>query len=230
MPQDVDMPGIGLDLDLADMTAIGEGRLRGREMAALVKAGLDYRSLPRRIEGGARYLLDAEPPIGAADREHAVGELDIRLGRLEEVRGDAAPLGDQLVGGLDERRPADRDRARASGAPAKRDSRGVALQDPHLVRIDAETLGSELGIGGLMPLSRGLRPHQDRQGAALVEAQFGEFVGRKPGLLDIDRMPELAVTAARPRLVASPRKAGEIGGGERLVQIVGELAAVIVEP
>ena len=63
--QDVDMPGVGLDLDLADMTAIGEGRLRRREMAALVKAGLDPRRLPRRIEGGARHLLDAEPPIGA---------------------------------------------------------------------------------------------------------------------------------------------------------------------
>src|SRR5207248_10376461 len=73
--QDIDMPGVGFDLDLAHMTAIRECRLRRREMAGLVKAGLDPRSLARRIEGGARHLLDAEPPIGAADREHAVGEL-----------------------------------------------------------------------------------------------------------------------------------------------------------
>src|ERR1700739_505154 len=109
------MPGVGLDLDFADMTAIGEGRLRRREVAALVKSGLDPWSLPPRIEGGARPLLDAELPIGAGDREHAVGEFDIHLGRLEEVRGDAAPLGDQLVGGLDEGGTADRNRTRAAG-------------------------------------------------------------------------------------------------------------------
>ena len=41
--QDLDMPGLGVDLDLADMAAIGKGR-RGRgEMPALGKAGLDAR-------------------------------------------------------------------------------------------------------------------------------------------------------------------------------------------
>ncbi len=59
------MPGLGLDLDLADMAAIGEGRLRWREMAALGKARLDPRRLLRRVEGGARHLLDAEPAVGA---------------------------------------------------------------------------------------------------------------------------------------------------------------------
>ena len=42
------MPGVGLDFDLAHMAPIGEGRLRRREMAALVEAGLDPRGPPRR--------------------------------------------------------------------------------------------------------------------------------------------------------------------------------------
>ena len=48
----------------------------------------------------------------------------------------------------------------------------------NLTRLEL-ALDGELGIGGLMPLPRGLRPHQDRQRAARVEAQFGEFVGRE---------------------------------------------------
>src|SRR5437764_457756 len=100
------------------MTAIGEGGLRRGEMAALVEAGLDPGRVPRRIEGGARHLLYAEPAVGAGDREDAVGEFDIRFGRLEEVRGDPAALGNQLVGGLEKGRAANRDRPRAAGAAA----------------------------------------------------------------------------------------------------------------
>src|SRR5208337_1542596 len=96
-------PGLRVDLDLADVAAIGEGRLRRGKMAALGKAGLDAGRLLRRVEGGARHLLDAEPAVGTADGEDAVGKFDIRLGRLEEVRGDLAAFGDQLVGGMDER-------------------------------------------------------------------------------------------------------------------------------
>ena len=106
---------------------------------------------------------------------------------------------------------------------------GVALQHADLVEGDAEPLGGELGVGGLMPLPGGLRPHQDRQSAARVEAQFGEFVGRKARLLDIDGVAEPAIAAARPRRGAPRRKPGEIGGGERLVHVAGKLAAVVVE-
>src|SRR4029077_13532571 len=87
--QDLDMPGLGLDLDLADMTAIGKGRLRRRVMAGFGKAWLDTGSLLRRIEGGARHLLDTEPAVGAADGKDAVGESDIGLGCFEQVCGDA---------------------------------------------------------------------------------------------------------------------------------------------
>ena len=108
-------------------------------------------------------------------------------------------------------------------------ARGVALQHADLFGGDAEPLDGELGVGGLVPLPRGLRPHQDRQGAARVEAQLGEFVGRKARLLDIDGVAEPAIPAARPRRGAPRREAGEIGGGERLVHVAGKLAAVVVE-
>ena len=86
------------------------------------------------LKAARATVLDAEPAIGAGDRKDAVGEFDIGLGRFEEVRGDAFSLGDELVGGMGERRPADRQRARAAGAAAKGDHRGVALQTRTLSR------------------------------------------------------------------------------------------------
>ena len=148
------MPCFGLDLDLAHVAAIGEGRLRRGVIPGLGKARLDPWRLLRRVEGGSRHLLDTETAIRSGHREDAVGKLDIRLGRLKEMRGDAPSLGDQLVGRLNEGRTADRERARAAGAAAEGDRRGVALQHANLVGRDTELLDGELGIGCLMALPR----------------------------------------------------------------------------
>ena len=80
-----------------------------------------------------------------------------------------------------------------------------------------------------MPLPRRLRAHQYRQGAALVEPQLGELVGRKAGLLDIDSVAEPAMAAARSRLGAPRCEAGEVGRGKRLIHVAGEFAAVVIE-
>src|SRR5207248_8870290 len=70
--RDLDMSGIGVDLDLADMATIRKGRLRRREVAALGKAGLELRRQLPRVEGGARHRLDSDGPVRAGDRENAV--------------------------------------------------------------------------------------------------------------------------------------------------------------
>ena len=120
-------------------------------------------------------------------------------------------------------------RARPAGAAAKADRIGVALQHPDLVERQAELFGGELGVGGLVPLARGLRAHQHRQRPRRIEAQFGEFVGRKAGLLDIDGVTEPAVAAARRASARRRGKAGGIGGGERVLHVAGEIAAVVDE-
>ena len=107
---------------------------------------------------------------------------------------------------------------------------GVALQYPDLIEGEAEPLGGELRVGGLMPLAGRLRAHQQGQRAGRIKAQFGELVGRKAGLLDIDGVAEPAVTAAGARLGAPRGKPGYVGGGERVLHVAGEIAAVIDEP
>jgi len=39
-----------------------------------------------------RHLREADAAVGAADAEFSAGELDIRVGRLEQVRGDLLPF------------------------------------------------------------------------------------------------------------------------------------------
>ena len=148
-------------------------------MAALGKAGFQPLRQLRRVERGLGHILDRHLAVGAGDREISVLETDIGLGRFEQMRGDLLALGDQLVAGFGDRGAADRQRARAAGAAAETDRRGVALHHPDLVEWQAEPFGGELCISRLVPLARGLRPHQHRQGAGLVEAQFGEFVRRE---------------------------------------------------
>ena len=79
-------------------------------MPALGKTGLDIGRQLRRVEGGARHHLDADLAIGAGDQKYAVIKSDIGLGRLEQVRGDAAALGDQLLRGGVDRGAANRQR------------------------------------------------------------------------------------------------------------------------
>ena len=139
------------------------------------------------------------------------------------------PFGDQFLGRGVDRSAANRQRARATGTAAKADCCGVALHHPDLFERQTEPLGGELGIGGVMALARGLGSHQHRQGTARLEAQFGKFVGRHPRLLDIDGVPDAAITAASGGLGAPRRKTVEIGSGERIVHVAREIAAVIDE-
>ena len=99
---------------------------------------LDTRRLTCRIERGARDLLDADAAIGAGDRKHAIGEFDVGLGRLEQMRGDAPALVDDLDNGAGERGSADRDRARPERAGAVRHLVGVAFDHLHARRRHAE--------------------------------------------------------------------------------------------
>ncbi len=52
--EDVDLAGLGIDLDLAEMDAIGEGEIRRIEIGGLLEAGLDLgRREGDRIVGSA---------------------------------------------------------------------------------------------------------------------------------------------------------------------------------
>ena len=69
------------------MTAAGEGKIYRIEEGGLFEAGLQdvERKAVRRKIGRTRDLGECHAPVGAADREFAVGEFDVLLTGLEQV-------------------------------------------------------------------------------------------------------------------------------------------------
>src|SRR6516165_11198752 len=61
---DFQRTGLGVDLDLADMAAIGIGVVVGGESAGLVKAAVEARRQAARLERRLGDLADADAPIG----------------------------------------------------------------------------------------------------------------------------------------------------------------------
>ena len=133
----------------------------------LVQPGLELvvRVVVRHV-GGERHLAERLLAVGARDLELAAVVLDVGFRRLQQVRRDLPALGDDLVERLDDGGAAHGDRARAVGAHAEQDLRGIAVHDRHVVDRQAEPVGDHLRERGLVPLAVRMRAgeHGDRAG------------------------------------------------------------------
>jgi hypothetical protein len=109
------------------------------------------------------------------------------------LRGNLLQLGAEIAGGTLDANAAARDRRRAAGTHARRDLVGIALHDVHALRRQAELLGDELGIGGLVPLPARLRADQNGDVAIGIERDLGGLVGAHAAAnLDIARQANAA--------------------------------------
>src|SRR5581483_5219352 len=88
---DARLPGLPVDLDLADVRAGGEREIRRIVERGLVETRLEL--VERIVMRNVRRERDfAEGFTAIARVERAVPELDVVLGSFEEIRGDPAPL------------------------------------------------------------------------------------------------------------------------------------------
>ena len=89
---ELDRSQLGIDLDLADMAAVGKAadpdRLvaLGRQRAAQIVRQIVA------LAGRARHLEYPDRAVGAFHGEHAGGEFDVVLGGFEHVGGDLLAL------------------------------------------------------------------------------------------------------------------------------------------
>ena len=157
------------------MAAVRPRRLLRRERPGLVEAGLDTRRELRRLERGARHVLEDDRPIGADHAEFAVGERDVRLGRLQQARRDLLALGDHLVGRHPQRGAADDRRSRSHRPHAEGDPVRVTVDVEDVLGVEAEPLVEDLLERGLVPLALVLRAHEDGRAAARREPDLGEL-------------------------------------------------------
>src|SRR5215469_3776324 len=101
------------------------------------------------------------------------------------MRGDLTALGDDLLGGAESGRAADHRRARAEGAGAPGDLVGIALKERNLVEIEAELLGQDDLVHGLVALALCGCADDERGRSRRIEADLrGLGAGRRRGALD----------------------------------------------
>ena len=169
---DLQHAGVGIDLELADMAAVGEGVGRRRAGELVVQPGLLAR---RHVLGILRRLGDVEQAhaaVGADDLEGAVAILDVGRRGLHRARRHKLALGDDLVGHADGRGARHRDHAAAAGHAFGHDV-GIALHEVDLVGIDAEPRRGDLADRRLLALAVGLVADEDRDRVVVVELGDG---------------------------------------------------------
>ena len=226
---DPDLAGVGVDLDLADMAAIGKVLHPGDIARARFEPGFDVGRQFRRKVGGPRHLDELHRPVGSRHAEGAVDEFEIGLRGLQQMGGDRFRLFDDLLGRAQHGGAAERRRARAAGAAADGQRVGIAFRDPQRRRVDAERLADNLLVDRLMPLAVADRADEKRRSARGVEAQQRALLARRAGALDGVGNPDAAQPASRPGCLAPPLEPAMAGEFERPVEVLLERPAVVFE-
>src|SRR6516162_9802368 len=181
---DLDLAGVLVDLELADVAAVGEvlhrrGIGRGRDQTHVHALGK-----PRRLHRLLRDVLDGQRAIGLGAGEHAVGKVDIGGVEVEEMGGDRFGLGGDPLGGGVDCRSTDGRRARAAGALADEHLIGVALDVVDLVRVEPEPVARDLLEDRLVALALGDAAGEQRDRAGFVEPDLGALEALRGRALD----------------------------------------------
>jgi len=200
---DLKRAGIRIDLELADMAAVGIGEIGRRKRAGLVEPAFE----PRRQIGGAKrrlgHLGQGDMAVGAGDGEIAFGELDIGLRRFEQVGGDAPALAMILSAAIHKAEPPITvEREPLVPMPKATRSVSPSMNWMSVGSIPSFSLNTCLNVVSCPGLV--LAAHQEGRVAARVKADLGEFLAG-PGAFSIG----LAMPMPRslPRVCDSARRA-----------------------
>ena len=144
------------------------------------------------LERLARHARDTEATVADHDDVFRCG--------FEQLGHELLGLLDDELRRLEHRGAAELHRARAAGATATRDERGVGLHVADLLHRHAELVGDDLRERGGVTLAVRRRARLDRDPAVVVHLDLGEL-GATAGDLDVDRHADAelhAVVALAP--------------------------------
>jgi hypothetical protein len=158
----LDVAGLGVDLDRADVRSEGEDEVLRVEERRLLETRLETVRHVVAPPSRERDLGDRLPHGGSArHEERARLVLEVARRHLELVRRDLPRLVDHLPRRPVNGRCADRRTPAPVRVPAARRDVGVAEQDLHIVHGNAEGIGDDLRERRLVALSMRGRAHDD---------------------------------------------------------------------
>ena len=180
--QYLDLAGARIDGDQRGMTGVGEGARRIVGGAGL-QAVTDLLGQQVRLEVhhpgdlGQRYRRAGVPP----DPGHALVQFHVGGAGFEQVRRCCAEPVRDLLRGPRRRTAADHDGPAGKRPPAVGGQVGIALPQPHLIRVHAQPVGDDLREGGLVPLAvRGGTGRDDDLAGGVHPHRGGVVAGGHP--------------------------------------------------
>src|SRR5262244_4506298 len=114
---DYDGAGIGIDLDLDDVAAVGEGLSWRHAVMRRIEPRLHPRQQPRGIARRLRHRENIEAEISAGHAEYPIGKAYILRRDFQKVRSELRAFADDGASRLVERRACDRKRTRTAAKP-----------------------------------------------------------------------------------------------------------------
>ncbi len=224
-----DHAGLGIDLDLADVAAVGKGgRVRAHRWRSRYRPG----SMPfgRRAGWNAAIATCFSVTLRSvpATLNFASANSMSATAASSMCAASFLPFSMTLSAASDQRRCRRVTIDRDPFEPMPNATRSVSpSMNCTSARIDAELLVQDLLERGLVPLAVRLGSHQQHRAAAGVEADLGIFRHRTGRLLDRVGQADAAQLAARARCRLPRGEAGIVRGLQRDLHVPGELAAIV---
>src|SRR5262249_13063363 len=109
--------GIGIDLDLDDVAAVGEGLSWRYAVMRRIEPRLHARQQLRGIARSLRHRENIEAGTGAGNVNYSMGKPSVLRRDFQKVRGERRALADEGAPRLVERRPPDGKRGRTAAKP-----------------------------------------------------------------------------------------------------------------
>src|SRR4051794_8277934 len=131
---DLHLAGFGIDLDLADMAAIGEACLLRRDDCRRGEAIFTLIGNARGNVAPASHLLDANGAVSSGDAKRTCVKFDVRIVRFKNLRDDLTGPGNDLFRRAHDGRSPHHERARAESTAAMRNEICVAGDDADSLR------------------------------------------------------------------------------------------------
>ena len=186
-----------IDLDLAHRGAIGKAKTRTRLVGCRGERALQLRRDLGILERRAGDLKDAARHVGALDAKMPIRKVEVGGIGLEQGRGDAARLGDDLGGCLMQHQAGKAQRAPRMRAAAGDDKIGIAGAQGDCRRRHAEPFGDKLRECRLVALAGALRAEDQVNAIVGPHQDLGALARGAARRLDIVRNRDAAAEPAR---------------------------------
>ena len=228
--QDLDLAGLGVDFEFADMHAVREVLLPGGIGGAGDETRLHAVGQVFRVPRLGGDPAERHGAVGAGNREDPVGEIDVGLRGFEQMRGDGFRLLDDPVGRHQHRRAAQASPNASRRCPRR--SRPCRCR-PGCRCTWSGWMPSRSHISCLKtvscPMPCVIEPHSS---VAVPPRSKRISAASKPPAAARSIVFEKPKPRSRPRarrFGAARLEPGEIGEFERQVHVLGELAAIVGE-